>query len=72
MRSVKDKQLEKKRKDLFKSKIDNKFNTEDLKLGKIQVFSVNNSLEIIKAIASIYSISEFFPQMSEILFCTKK
>ncbi len=39
--------------------------------GECRIYSVGSSLDLIRAVASIYSTTLFFPELSEILFCSR-
>eukprot|EP00347_Sterkiella_histriomuscorum_P006051 403354251 len=41
-------------------------------LGEVQIYQVTRDIDNIKAIASIFSVCKFYPQMSQLMFCNKK
>eukprot|EP00347_Sterkiella_histriomuscorum_P007764 403347649 len=40
--------------------------------GKVQIYSVSSEIDNINAIASIFSVSQFYPSMPQLMFCNKK
>lgn len=58
-------------KELFLQKLRSR-KKDIIKPGEYKIYSVNSSLELIHAIVSIYCTTKFYPELSEIMFCSKK
>lgn len=48
------------------------FKKDIIKPGECKIYSVSSSLELIQSIASVYCTNRFYPELSEIIFCSKK